>query len=119
MLSSPVVITLFYAYTTSRPHISPSKCDFMTVFSAGFSWSRTSLNSKIDPFRSPTRRFPLKKSIERGKEDEMSTNFSSLNAPFCAVIIQIRLSLPPEMSLPWVASIAVMPEACALMHLTA
>ena len=73
----------------------------------------------MEPLRRPTSKLPLKKSIERGKDDEISTNFSSLKFPPVALMMQTRLSLPPEMSLPWVASMPVMPDACAFMHLTA
>ena len=49
----------------------------------------------------------------------MSMNFSSLKLPPWAAMMQMRLSLPPEMSLPLDALTAVMAPEWALMHLTA
>ena len=106
-LSSPQVIIFWSASSSARPQTSPSKWDCMSIFSAGDSAVRASLNSRMDPLRRPIKRLPLKKSIDFGKEAERSMNFSSLKFPFFASIIAILLSFPPLMILPPTASIAV------------
>ena len=106
-LSSPQVMTFCSDSIISRPHTSPSKWDCIRIFSAGDSAVRASLNSRIEPLRRPTRRLPLKRSIDLGKEAERSMNLSSLKFPFFASIIAILLSFPPLMILPPTASIAV------------
>jgi len=57
-------------------------------------------------------------SIDLGKEEEKSMNFSSLKAPPAALIMQILLSLPPDISLPPSAVMPVIPALWALMALT-
>jgi hypothetical protein len=51
----------------------------------------------MEPFFRPTSKLPFKMSILLTKDAPRSTNFSNLNSPFCAEIMAIFLSLPPEM----------------------
>ena len=106
-LSSPHVRSFFSDSINSSPQTSPSKWDYISIFSDGASAVKASLNSRMEPFLKPTKRLPLNRSTDLGKEADKSMNFSSLKFPPLASMIAILLSFPPLMILPPTASIAV------------